>query len=609
MPLTREQKKEAFLHVAENVIRLSSSEIAAFSDSGFDDILLLINMWDDTLSHITILGADKTPEQLSSITRDRIIAFICFYCHLRDSGQFIKDKGWFTLSSYDFDAFCESPHFGPYQGKSLDNMFTVEPWSATEYYKLQFPFDQVDRQAFLHVLDIIDLTSYEIQRLEDFGVVDVPKLQTITESQLSLIFPEPRYQCAKDLVRKFVCFAHHLTGATAQLIPLRELMQLSAKDFKSFCSSRHYDEYYLSKSLDDLHAHDFDIDNISPGAEDKEDHVSVVPFDDDIGAPSTITVPSTITALLSQSEQLVPTISEIESTSCMEHDDVDSIPSCLEEHAVIASVVDLDDPDVNDAGMSTLAAFVEPSLELVRNDVCRCKKSVSIHPSSYPFIPTSLFELRLGSDGDVNENDSPNRITNDMTVVLGTAGDFEEEIVFCQDCYKDKSTVSSFNNSITTSTVHAVSSKIDNKIDIWSHGFCMEFYHALLRFCSSHSDMLVLSDMTLWNTGSYLVIDFGNGNRIIMLNHLWQTLLHYLWLYWIYQQGLVDSRGATLNVRMIMRMITIDVSRFQIRADSTIASPCLTRCCPIFQYACPRCQSALCPYALFPHQSFDAHLK
>ena len=82
MPLTREQKKEAFLHVAENVIRLSSSEIAAFSDSGFDDILLLINMWDDTLSHITILGADKTPEQLSSIIRDRIIVFICFYQHL-----------------------------------------------------------------------------------------------------------------------------------------------------------------------------------------------------------------------------------------------------------------------------------------------------------------------------------------------------------------------------------------------------------------------------------------------------------------------------------------------------------------------------------------------
>jgi hypothetical protein len=43
MPLTREQQSKAFLHVAKNVIGLSSPEIATFSDQGFDSILHFIN--------------------------------------------------------------------------------------------------------------------------------------------------------------------------------------------------------------------------------------------------------------------------------------------------------------------------------------------------------------------------------------------------------------------------------------------------------------------------------------------------------------------------------------------------------------------------------------
>ena len=133
-------RKEAFLHVARNVICLSQSEIDAFSDSECDDMSIFISLSDDLLSHIKINDKDETQERLSSTTKAHIIAFICFYWHVLASGQVHTDKGWFTPSRYDFDAFCESTHFDPYHGKMLNDMYTVDLWSETEFYQLKYPF-------------------------------------------------------------------------------------------------------------------------------------------------------------------------------------------------------------------------------------------------------------------------------------------------------------------------------------------------------------------------------------------------------------------------------------------------------------------------------------
>jgi hypothetical protein len=56
--------------------------------------------------------------------------------------------------------------------------------------------------------------------------------------------------------------------------------------------------------------------------------------------------------------------------------------------------------------------FLELTHVLDNKDL-RYKKSVSLCPSLYPFIPKNLFELHLGSDGDVNEKDSLNCVLDD----------------------------------------------------------------------------------------------------------------------------------------------------------------------------------------------------
>jgi hypothetical protein len=116
------------------------------------------------------------------------------------------------------------------------------------------------------------------------------------------------------------------------------------------------------------------------------------------------------TAPLLQTEQFVPIFSKSESI-CVERNDTTSTFSCLNDHGAIVSFEELDDDhdglDVNAVdsavGMTTRPEFLEPSRALVKHDPCH-KKSVSLRPTLYPFIPTDLFELRLGSDGDVDDN-------------------------------------------------------------------------------------------------------------------------------------------------------------------------------------------------------------
>jgi hypothetical protein len=250
-----------------------------------------------------------------------------------------------------------------------------------------------------------------------------------------------------------------------------------------------------------------------------------------------------------------------------------------------------------------------------KEQVVETVEFVSICP-----IPKKLFELSLGSDIVVNENDPQ----YDMTMSAIFDGDFGEEIVFCNDCYKDESTLST-NNDRTIP-------KRCNKIDIWSHEIWSllpitaqeeslslfgndETYVALFgcakclmmntchgaesliyidspvqhyqvlpldtaglraaispmlpKINSSNSNMLVLHDTTLWQTRNYLVIELGNNKRITMPHHLWQSFICYFWSYWICQQGINSNRA--LNTEKKTRLV--DASRFRIRANSETDSP------------------------------------
>ena len=416
-------KKEAFLHVAQNVMCLSPSEITAFVDSDFNDILLLKCMSEADLSHIVSMTMERKNTTLSTMTIECIKVFVHFLHHLEATDQFPRNNmAWFSLSCDDFDAFCQSTHARAYHGISLDNIYTVERCSVNEYYKLQHPFGQEERQAFLHVLEVIDLTTGEIQRLEDCGVTTISKLQNITESQISFIFPSPRDEDAKELVVKFVYFYHHMNTNDHPILT-RDLMHISADDFQQFCPSNHYLDNYHLKSLEDSivaidttntisseHMH------ASPGANEK---VSIITFlhddisittspHDDIGASKIYTTP------LAQTERIVPIFSEILPTS-FDYDDFNSAYEVQEKRtANVSAVQELDnnqgdDLDVNAVDPAAVAtptrpAVLDPTRVLAKDESCN-KKSVSLRPTLYPFIPMDLFGTRLGSDGDVNEND------------------------------------------------------------------------------------------------------------------------------------------------------------------------------------------------------------
>ena len=269
MSTTLKHRKEAFIHVTQNVIRLHAPEIAVLSDFGYDNIIRLITMADSDLY--------KMRDSLTSTTRDRIIAFICFFNHINTTDQWNKDKEWLTLSCYDFDAFCESMYFAPYRGKTLeDSIATIQSQSEPKCYKLQYPLvHTMKKQVFLHVLTIMDMTHDEIQRLDDFGFACVSKLQNITEAQLTSMFSEPQYGYARNIIRRFVYFLHYVSANDHSFLA-NELLQLSAADFDQFYLSKVYDDYYSGKSLDDFVAIDAintsscESIPISPGSQDQE---------------------------------------------------------------------------------------------------------------------------------------------------------------------------------------------------------------------------------------------------------------------------------------------------------------------------------------------------
>ena len=153
MSTTIEQRKEVFIHVTQNVIRLHASEIAVLSDFGYDNIIRLITMADSDLY--------KMRDSLTSTTQERIIAFICFFNHINTTDQWYNNNGWFTLSCYDFDAFCESMYFAPYRGKTLeDSIATIQSQSGPKCYKLQ-PVPSCTHNEEASVFACIDHYGYD----------------------------------------------------------------------------------------------------------------------------------------------------------------------------------------------------------------------------------------------------------------------------------------------------------------------------------------------------------------------------------------------------------------------------------------------------------------
>ena len=656
-------RKEVFLHVVNNVICLSPNEIDVFSDSGCDDILCLIH--DVSYDFLSSIKNNKQ-EHLSPTTQARIVAFDCFYWHALTSGQVPTENGWFAPSQYDFDSFCESPHFSPEQGNMVSDIYKMDPCSKTEFYVLRFPFVSPERQAFLHALAIIDLTTSEIQCLETFGVTTVSKLQNMTESQLSLIFSRTNDEDARVLVKQFVCFSHFMSD-NGNHISAQDLMQLSTTDFTQFCYSDKYCDYYASKNLDDFHDNAIadsssekinttsssqDKDNVSivTQTDCDKDHVVIisdqryVDTDRSIHAIDSAAVMQNPSVILESSNVLVkhdhynnktnscqpsmypfiPTAIfalRLGSDGDIDDNSGDATASCLESHRAIISFDDHGDStvvNVIDTAIIT-TTFFETTRALDKHNH-QHKKNVALSSTLYHFIPTDLFKLRLGSDGDIDDGMSLVfcYASSDIDVETETNmyDDDETENVFCEGCYEHKNIPSSSVDIINYSTGITLSSEIDIlSHDIWSstpvvapethvpilgHNESYSIYYnqpssqypvprcyigelyletSRLFSRSSHTcaprqnvDTSTLHHVTLWKMGSYLVLDFDNGNKIIMLYCQWQmTFLQCLLSHLVIPSSRIAASNAkrnAANAKQPKTRSSNDVSSFQNRAGS-----------------------------------------
>jgi hypothetical protein len=103
-----------------------------------------------------------------------------------------------------------------------------------------------------------------------------------------------------------------------------------------------------------------------------------------------------------------------------------------------------------------------PSLHgvITKDHICQIPTAPLCRPSMYSHTPTDLFLPSMGSNGTVNMDDSSiDSLKDVMASGAFIDDDYEGEIVFCPDCYKDVPNI-----SLSSTLDHAY----DN-VDIWSN--------------------------------------------------------------------------------------------------------------------------------------------
>jgi hypothetical protein len=124
---TPERQREAFEHVADNILMLTAQEIAALTNIGANTILSFINMSTDDLASLQVVDDDGEITISLPISTRNILYHFRYYLHYLDHiGGTPFDEQWFKLTQRDFNDFRQSHWVKYYRGKTLDNIASVD---------------------------------------------------------------------------------------------------------------------------------------------------------------------------------------------------------------------------------------------------------------------------------------------------------------------------------------------------------------------------------------------------------------------------------------------------------------------------------------------------
>lgn len=126
MAFTRKMQKDAFNHVATNILVLSDEEIKAFQDARLDNILNFINMDDQLFASVQMTDSNNNKTPLPACTRMIIIVFMSYLHFLDETSATPVGHEWMNLNSDDFESFRQGSVIKHYKGKTLDNIATVK---------------------------------------------------------------------------------------------------------------------------------------------------------------------------------------------------------------------------------------------------------------------------------------------------------------------------------------------------------------------------------------------------------------------------------------------------------------------------------------------------
>jgi hypothetical protein len=106
---TPERQREAFEHVADNVLMLTVREIDALTDIGANTILTFINMSTANLASLQVVDDDgKAMIPLPISSRNTLYLFMYYLHYLDHINDTPFDEQWFKLTQRDFNDFRQS---------------------------------------------------------------------------------------------------------------------------------------------------------------------------------------------------------------------------------------------------------------------------------------------------------------------------------------------------------------------------------------------------------------------------------------------------------------------------------------------------------------------
>lgn len=119
MVMTRDQKRNAYNHVLDNVLSKGDGSALKLSleEAGFDDILILLSLREEDIEELEypnpLYDADDINSNsmipLRKADKRLLAAFLAYDAYLNDTGNLNID--YMLITQGDFDNFRISPHF------------------------------------------------------------------------------------------------------------------------------------------------------------------------------------------------------------------------------------------------------------------------------------------------------------------------------------------------------------------------------------------------------------------------------------------------------------------------------------------------------------------